>query len=311
MFEVSHILTPVDRSDGARIAFRMAQYLAGRYGAALRWTHVVPPIPSLFQHVLFPYAGMGEDHAEFEDELLETASNKFNELFGRKGEDKPSGSVTRAEVVDGIVEEIGRFGPELVVIGAHGDTGTRPQHIGHIANRFLSRWVGPTLVARPFSGDQPFKSLLVVTDFSPGSEALLSAAAGLGVVCGVPITVVTVIEDPRSYDAGGLISGALKIDANRLKSTGEKNARKQMSQLMSALEVPFPRREAFAEVKPRGKALFGAVLDQVQETVQELDDPLVIVGRAKKTPGEDQRLGTTAEAIVRYVPAHALVVPLT
>jgi len=35
------------------------------------------------------------------------------------------------------------------------------------------------------------------------------------------------------------------------------------------------------------------------------------VGRAKKTPGEDQRLGTTAEAIVRYVPAHALVVPLT
>ena len=306
MFEVSHILTPVDRSESARVAFNLSSYLAGIYGATLHWVHVVPPIPAVFRSVLFPYAGMGEDHIEFEEELLEGAEETFKGLFN--GQSK--GHVRSAEVVDGIVETIGQVGPELVVVGSHGESGVRPQHVGHVTNRLLSRWVGPVLVARQFSGDSPFKNILVVTDFGLGSEQLLSTAVGIGVAAGVQITVNTVIEDPRKRDAGNLISGGLKIEPKRLKAMGEKNARKQMAQLMSGLEVPFAMQEAFANVKPRGKALFGPVLEQVQEAVQSLDDPLIIIGRAQKTTAEGQRLGSVAEAIVRYVPAHVLVVPL-
>lgn len=315
MFEIAHILTPVDRSEGSRTAFRVARYLANVYGATIHWAHAVPTFPPLIERVLFPYAAMGEDVHELAQELLESARVEFEDSFGinERVQGRVVGSLSLRERNKStehlLAEEARRVGPDLLVLSAHGESGGRPRRLGSVAGALLDAWSGPVLVTRTAgAGDKPFSEVVVVSDFGPGSDALFRTAVGLCLTAGLPLSCLTVVQDPRLADTGNLLSGVLRVEPPKFEERASKAAAKQLAVIGSNLEIPFPLREAFKALSPKVVTVFGDVVESLWARTKDRHDVLFVVGRAR--PSASTGLGRTAEAIVNRVPAPVLVVPL-
>ncbi|MCA9562255.1 MAG: universal stress protein, partial [Myxococcales bacterium] len=132
MFELKHILIPVDHSEGSRSALAAGLHLANRYEAIPHWFHAVPTIPQAIRDVLFPYAAMGEDIVEFENELT-AYGNRVSERFAddvSSGNKKVPGRAVNGDPEDGIINEINRLGPDLLIMGASGQRGPRANQLG-------------------------------------------------------------------------------------------------------------------------------------------------------------------------------------
>lgn len=313
MFELSTILSPVDLSDGSRSAVGVARFLSKIYDATLRSTYVVPSLSPLVKQVLFPYAALGEDLPEFELELLTAAKERLAAFFeaSSPNEGKPlNPHVICAPVTKGVLEEIQRVGPDLVVLGAHGNGTRHTGQLGSTVSRVLHEWSGPILLAKDIGSAGNLRHVVVATDFSRGASELLRTAVGVALTAEADLTVVAVIADPKLADPGGLLRGALRINDKDLQSSGRNNARKHFERIFSEMEIPFPLREAFSTLKPRLTVRYGDPCAEVSRVVSALDDVLLIVARAERSDETCKGVGRTAGAIAKTVPSHVLLVAL-
>lgn len=308
MFKLSNVFVPVDHSTGSRFAYDTARFFSEKYAAKCSWSHVVPKLSELYQRVVFPYAALGEDVLEFERELILTGRELISDLVGK---DADGGQVLCGQPVEGILSEIRRIRPDLVVIGANGESESQPLQLGSTASRILARWDGPTLLARPFPGEQPFNRVLVLTDLRNGSERLLELGIGISIRSDVPLEILTTLEDPLESNTGPLVSSAVKVHRDNFRTKGKQSARRRFEQTLSSLEIPFPDTEAYNEMRPKFSVRLGDPVAQIKELVAEEDRLLIIVGRARASSSEHMALGRTAEKIATSVPAHVLLASLS
>jgi nucleotide-binding universal stress UspA family protein len=311
MFELSTILTPLDGSSGSLSALAMAEHLASAYRAKVQSTHIVETIPDVVKQVLFPYAALGEDLAEFESELVTTAQRELREQYGKREgkESQHPVRVSYSRLVEGLHAELVVTGPDLVVMGAYGHGGSKNGQLGSTAQRIAELWEGPLLLVRHLNRETPIERVLVCTDFAPGCETLMTAGAGVATRTNTPMSVITVVQDPRKQDAGGLVSGALRIDPEKLLSQGRKSAEIQFDRVMSEIEIPHPDQEAFSDLHGRLFVKVGDPSEQLNELLADRTGTLMVVGRSGGRP-TSSGLGRTAESLLRRVAAHVLIVPL-
>lgn len=308
MFELSHILTPVDHSQGSRYALELGQFLAQAYKAKTLWAHVVAKLSPLMERVIFPYAALGEDLAEFENELLKTAKSTLSGVVGQEALD--DGRVLIGHTVQTLLDEVRRVGPELLVLGATGEANPSAVQLGSTASRIAERWDGPTILARPFSGERPFSAVVVATDLAPGSEAVVRCGIGVALQTDTPLQILTALPDPRDGNTGPLVRDAIRIPKDQLRSKGQKNARKQFEQILSMCDIPFPQQEGFKALKPSFGVRIGTIADCLREHLDGQGEALVVVGRRSGPSTDKLGIGPNAQRITQTVPAHVLLAPV-
>jgi nucleotide-binding universal stress UspA family protein len=311
MFELSTIFVPVDAASGGRV-LSVAEYLAEVYDARVHSTHVVPVMPDLVHQVLFPYAAMGEDVVEFEQELVKTAERELRRALDGK-EDNPQAhphTVLYGPVVDGLLRTLARVGPDLLVVGAWSESGQQRHHLGSTAARLVDGWPGPVFVVRETAAGRPFGRVALATDFGPAAGAHLRAAVGLALRTANPLTVMTVLPDTSVFETDALLKGAVRVDERAVRSRGERNARQHFKRLIESLDVPFPEREGLAKLDLEVLVRAGDPVEEIRAFIGEKDDTLLVVGRRSTAETKSVGLGRMAEQLVRRTPAHVLVVPV-
>jgi nucleotide-binding universal stress UspA family protein len=191
MTRISHILCPVDFSEGSRHAVARAAALARRYRAGLTLLHIfvsrpamdVPPL------VLDP-----SSRQQLIDELRELADAAANGVH-------VDCQVRQGEFADlAILDCIDDQDPDLLVLSTHGRSGPRRLFLGSVAEKVLRRAHCPTLVVPPrvppvHEDVATFTRILCAVDFSESSTAALAQALDLAVE-GTTLTLLHAVELP-------------------------------------------------------------------------------------------------------------------
>jgi nucleotide-binding universal stress UspA family protein len=112
-----------------------------------------------------------------------------------------------------ILEEAGRYSPNLLVISTHGRSGISRWRLGSVADKVIRAADCNTLVVGPKAAERgtwidarilaPFKSLLVPLDGSMRAESALPVAVAFAESYGAQIHLVRVVAIPTAADGIG------------------------------------------------------------------------------------------------------------
>jgi nucleotide-binding universal stress UspA family protein len=141
------ILVPLDGSPTAERGLREAIALAARLGAGLHLVHVLDAYPLLVE--MASTASVGDyqrDLRHHGEEVLEKARLAAAEA-GVKA-DVSLREMVRQRVSDVIVDEAGRAGCDLILMGTHGRRGFSHFTLGSDAERVMRHSTVPLLLVR-------------------------------------------------------------------------------------------------------------------------------------------------------------------
>jgi nucleotide-binding universal stress UspA family protein len=177
MITIKKILCPVDFFPASNAAVTHATSLAATYGARLQLLHVVTPITAFAYE--YPI-----DTSEILRSAEQTAAREMKRLVERAWDAgvPASSEVRMGDVYDEIRAAIGTLKPELVVMGTHGRRGAERWLMGSTTEKLLRRSPVPVLAIRGAVENevaQPFRHMLVTTDFSSGTGDALAYAFSL------------------------------------------------------------------------------------------------------------------------------------
>lgn len=144
------ILVPVDFTEGADAAARLARELATSLGARLRLLHVVQgslPPPGLRPDI---YDALLEARQQVRRQVEEAVAEVAARLAPAGGGSSVETLVieTTESVGDAIVEAAREGGADLIVIGTHGRRGVERMMLGSVAERVLRRAHCPVATVR-------------------------------------------------------------------------------------------------------------------------------------------------------------------
>lgn len=192
-----NILFATDFSPGADAAIPRAVELAKRYGAKLYALHVRPPVVN-------PMTSLAawkksERAAEIKEErqsleLLKAFQGIRPEILIKEGDLWPN-----------LAETIEECKIDLIVIGTRGRSGIRKFVLGSGAEEIFRQVPCPVLTIGPHSAGEPkrgveFARILLATDFSANSAAATRYAISLAQECQAHLTLLHVIEEPKTGD---------------------------------------------------------------------------------------------------------------
>ena len=191
MTRISHILCPVNFSEGSRHAVARAAALARRYHAGLTLLHIFVSRPAMD---VPPLVLEASDRQQWIDELREVADSAAHGVH-------VDCQVRQAEFADlAILDCIDDQDPDLLVLGTHGRSGFRRLFLGSVAEKVLRRAHCPTLVVPPRvpAADDDvatFSRILCAVDFSESSDAAVVQAFDLA-ADGATLTLLHAVELP-------------------------------------------------------------------------------------------------------------------
>jgi nucleotide-binding universal stress UspA family protein len=192
LVDVREVLVPTDLSSGGEVAISHARLLAERLGAHLTLYHAVQIPDHRFahwafskNHVIWIQAEKDARHA------LERCAVRIGN--GCKVEVERTGSAHRA-----IAAYIKKAQPDLTVMATHGQRGR--DHLGSVTEQVLRRSYRPILcvhaaedaAAEAPAEVQPYRCVLVPTDFSLASRLVFPMAMFLARAFGAEILAVHV-----------------------------------------------------------------------------------------------------------------------
>jgi nucleotide-binding universal stress UspA family protein len=225
------ILCPVDFSDHSRQALAYAALLASRNKGRLIVIFVEDPL-------LAAAAAVAYD----EKALIERARKELRRLVERTIQKYrlPMSSVTLDVAVGRPHEEIAwtadRLGCDVIVMGAHGRTGTDRMMLGSTTHRILRRSPLPVLATPPVSGraggpakDWPGKLILAPIDIGARDRADALAASVAARELGTQLELVHVVEPINSPPW-------FEVDADRRGLQRQRRAIVRLTQLQDELK---------------------------------------------------------------------------
>lgn len=174
MQQLHRILVATDLSAPADNAVQRGALLARQSGAVVELLHVLEEWP---RGEMLPLEA--SLMAELRQAMTRTAQESLHQLAQHWGEGIEVG--TRVEVgrdFVGIIQRARQFNADLVVLGSRGSQGPRELFLGSTAEKVVRKGDRPVLLVRD-APRQPYRRVLVPTDFSPASRQALLAALTL------------------------------------------------------------------------------------------------------------------------------------
>lgn len=290
------VLVATDFSDTSLVAVRQALDLAS--GGELAVCHVIRD--GINMQPLFPQDSQVDVTAlmEFETRVRDELARRLEEIVGDRNQTLTL-FVERGEPYAEVVRRAEAWGADLVVTGAHGESGVPRIMLGRVAERVVRAAVSPVLVVREGTGRGV---VLAATDLSDPSLPAVSAGAAEARRRGAHFVLVHVIDmrvDAYAAAAGGLLGaiGALP-PASLMKEKREA--------LLETLKSAIQRENVPGE--PR--VLEGEPAAAIVSLAEQLGAELVVVGTHGRTGLARIALGSVAERVVRTAHSSVLAVRL-
>jgi nucleotide-binding universal stress UspA family protein len=291
MYMIQKIFVPFDFSDNARQALTYAHELAGFFAAEIVLFHAIAlhhydvnerDIESSYQEVLREHEAQVHDQLTAQSKQVGNRNIRIHTLAQRG-----------FSVAEMILANLHESQADLLVMGTHGRTGLRHALQGSTAEKVIRNASVPVITLR--QGEQPKLPghLLLPIDFSGGSSALISYAAGLASTLSLRITLVHVVEMPvhPAYYASG-VGSVFELDkelAGRIRD----NLSHHAAAGGLTKNVHYEVREGIAHA-------------EIVALARQQSADMILIGRRGLSALEHVLLGSTAEKVVRHAPMPVL-----
>ncbi len=194
MQDFTHVICPVDFSEPALCALKVASSLAERFKRPLLLLNVLVPLPI---YPVEPEALIVYTPPYFPDESQREAyaQQRLQEL---KAPLISRGIEVSSEVLQGpagrtIVERVAHAPTALLVLGTHGYRGLQRFLLGSTTVEVLRRAVCPTITVRTSGLEGPVRQIGVGVDFSAACEPAIEAAAQMARAFGAQLHLIHVL----------------------------------------------------------------------------------------------------------------------
>jgi nucleotide-binding universal stress UspA family protein len=296
----TQILVPLDGSKLAESALPAAVYLSKTLPATIALVHVIEKNAPVEIH--------GDTHlrnpGEAELYLKEIAARYFS------AETKIDVHVHTAAVEDvakSIVDHVGEFDSDLIVMCAHGSGGIKSLIFGFIAQQVIASGKTPVLLIQPICGEEPKPftcgRILVPLDGQPEHELGLKKAMTLAKACDASLNLALVVHTidtlpgkwaPSSRLLPGSTSEMLDMEVQ--------NAGDYLRSLLEELQ-----RDGFTAA---AEVFRGDPAEMIIESAERLRADLIVLGTHAKTPMSAFWSGSVAPKICKRSKMPLLLVPV-
>jgi nucleotide-binding universal stress UspA family protein len=268
-----HLLVPLDGSHLAEAALPAAAYLAQKLQVPITLAHVIErDAPSKIH---------GEPHLANEAEacayLDRVAARAFSAEVRVKCHVHPSAV---SDVARSLVEHVGEFGADLIVMCTHGRGGLRDWLTGTLAQQVISLGTTPVLLIHPTeTGAAPAfacRRLLVPLDGDPDHEQGLAVAVSLAQSCAATLQLIMVVHTV------GTLSGQRAATARLLPGTTLALLELKEQQAVAYLQPHLARLQA-AGLTAAALVSRGEPAKVIVQTGREAQADLIVLGTHGKT----------------------------
>lgn len=198
-----NILVPIDFSDLSLKAFESANSLAEIMEGTVTPYHCYIPLTDVDNMNLF-----GTDHARREDEVRESLLKRLNESAAEfvNAHHLKTGIIDVGKPSTGIIERGADY--DLIVMTTNGRTGFSRLLMGSVAERVLRTSATPVLVVEEYSNLTPLENILVTTDLSDNSQAVMPYAREIAEKAGASVDVVHIVSTENYGEYEGASAAA-------------------------------------------------------------------------------------------------------
>ena len=288
------ILAPTDFSDSADHALAMALDLARRYGAEVRFLHVIGPVEGDAWGPL-RYTAQGGTPPETPEQAVQALLRA--KLDRQHTEGVQIETVTRRGSAPGaaILDYARAEGIDLIVMGTHGRGLMQRLSLGSAATRTLRQAPCPVLTVRagvPTEAPE-VRRVLAPLDFSEHSAAQLWVARDLAAAYGAQLDLLHVIE-PLPFL--GLLTGVMS--ARDVVPDIMERADAAMERMWEDVEV--------AEVTVKRHVEEGHAAARIVDFAAQVGADLIVIGAQGHAGLERFLIGSVTERVVRTAPCPVL-----
>jgi nucleotide-binding universal stress UspA family protein len=311
MYKIEQVLVPVDFSTFSRAALTFARAI-GDNPPRVHLAHILEPWRPYLRSVLFPYAALGEDDVEFEQELLDEARESLlRHLKVNPDKEKYIAGFTLeyGNIKDTLGDRVRSVGPDLVVMGAFGEGGVQPYMLGSTAEKLLRSVQCPTVLVRNFEPSPKVEHIVVGVDLSPSSVDIVARALGFALTVGATLELVYVLPDPLINDTNKLLARSLDFDAGKILERSRSRIEALFDRMVDQVQVSFPAQEAARELLATRKVVVGDPSRALVDHADRADADLIVVGAHNTATSTTRQLGRVAWTVARSAPTHVMVVP--
>lgn len=290
---IESILVPINDGSTSLAAFALAKKFAPE---TIELFHEVNRWPSFVDDILFPYAGLGEDRAGIEHEILKQAKTYYEKKFKIKKENNLHLNFLDVESTKAKLQS---SSADLVILGDDAVQRTKGS-IGPYTERLINMPLKPTLVVRH---KPEIKKIVVAIDLSQTSAHILNFAAQVAIQMKAEMETLVVIPDGND-DVRELLQ--LNTGTNRKKLIGKCRSRidAMFERTTQSQELKFGTYDLFSPKLKRKKILVGEPSNIILQHAERSDADLIIVGTSR----ESARVGSVAHRVLRNSPTNVLVV---
>ncbi len=289
---IDSILVPIDDGSTSLAAFALAKKFAPE---TIEYFHEVKRWPSFVDDILFPYAGLGEDRAAIEHEILKKAKTYYEKKFKMTKNDALHLNFLDSESTK---TKLQNSSADLVILGDadHRSRGS----LGAYTELLVSNPYKPLLVVRT---KPEIKKMIVAIDLSPTSADILNFAAQVAIQMDADLETLVVIPDGND-DVRELLQ--LNTSTNRKKLIGKCRSRidAMFERTTQNQNLKFGTYDLFSPKLKRKKILVGEPSQVIIEYAERSEADLVIVGTSRQS----SRVGSVAHRVLRNSHSNILVV---
>jgi nucleotide-binding universal stress UspA family protein len=291
------VLAPVDFSNDARLAARLAWMLTDDDGE-LELLHVdaIPELTALSSEPIYvarrAWKVLREQHAIEFGRKLEEMVGEIAANAGDRAGPSIDATIKTGEIEETICQEARGWPADLMVIGAHGESGSVRYLFGSTAAKLSRMAPCPVLVSRPDATKAildrgSFNRVLVAVDHSPFSPVAVMLGRRFSRP-GQRIHMLHVWHPPPGIP---------------LQFTGERRnyEAERMTKLATALDLSDREVEPLVDV--------GQPAVQLLNHAERCNADLIVVGAHGRENLVEKVIGTTSDRILRHAKVPVLVVP--
>lgn len=275
-----------DLSISAEYVLLRAIALAKECNAELRVLHVVPADVHARRRAEALRAGLGDVGSQM-SEMLAMLQEDLNKALGQFAGYSPliSTEVRVGDPLGTILEEAHDTDAGLIIVGAHRQDFFADHLLSATSERILRKGDRPVLAVKGHSAN-PYRRVLVGTDFSRHSEYALAVATALASTAQFHLVHIPTSPDPEAI--GAKVSGDARAQADH--AAPDAGFEMHMAEMARRIGLP-PRRFTchVLESNP-GQA--------IERKAKELDADLIAIGSRGLNPVMQLLLGTVSRHVL-------------
>jgi nucleotide-binding universal stress UspA family protein len=297
----TQLLVPLDGSKLAESVLPAVVYLAKALPATVALVHVIEKNAPIEIH--------GDTHLNNPDEAEKYLRSIASQFFpGETTIDTHVHTAPVDDVAKSIVDHVGEFDSDLIVMCAHGRGGVKSFIFGYIAQQVIASGKTPVLLFQPTLDGEPFTfschHILVPLDGQPEHELGLKKAKGLAKICGAVLSLVLVVPTMGTLPGKWAASRRLLPGStSKLLDMEMQNGEEYLLSLIKGL-----KQEGFSANAELSR---GDPADEIITTAQNLDIDLIVLGTHAKTPIDAFWAGSVAPKIFKRSKIPLLLVPVS